>query len=534
MNKQLSLLNKTLIIGVIILFFSINLVPVKGNIPFSTTENNNLSDKFTWPEKSTVHFINKLYFQDEFIINVITQMNESLYLGYLENITAFGPRVTGTTACHEAGDYIYNELENMGLDVRYHYWNYLGYSDRNIEATLYGTNETSNAIYIICGHYDTVSGCPGADDDASGVATVLSAAFILSKYSFDYTIRFLAFSGEEQWMLGSHEYAREAYENGDNIIAVLNVDMIGFALTSTQGSFIKIYKNVASTWISDFTISVSQEYYDYIFLEVIPLGESPSDQLYFWEYGYDGVFYHEYEFNYYYHTPNDTIENMNITYATKFSKLIIATLSLLAQLSSYPPATPTISGPTNGTAGKQYNFTVVTIDPDEDNVYYYIDWGDGTSSGWIGPYSSGIEIIASHIWDISGTYLIRAKAKDNLSNFESNWSEPLIINIEYIIDIQKIKGGFFRINALIKNNYGAAITDVHWNITIDGGAFIGKKTSGRIDIPMDEEATIKSRLILGFGPIEVTVTAEIPEYSETISRGGFIYLFYIQINPGGE
>jgi len=268
---------------------------------------------------------------NDFIIDVIEQMNETLYLGYLENITAFGPRVTGTSSCHEAGEYIYDEFEGMGLEVRYHYWSYGGYSDRNIEATLVGINETSDAKYIICGHYDTVANCPGADDDASGVATVLSAAYILRQYNFNHTIHFIAFSGEEQWMLGSHEYAREAYENGDNIIAVLNVDMIGFAITSTHGSKIKVYKNDASKWLSDLTINISQEYYDYILLDVISLGEEPSDQLYFWEYGYDGLFYHEYEFNYYYHTPQDTIENMNITYGTKCSKLILATLAKLLE-----------------------------------------------------------------------------------------------------------------------------------------------------------------------------------------------------------
>ncbi len=268
---------------------------------------------------------------NDFIIDVIEQMNETMYLGYLENITAFGPRVTGTSACHEAGDYIYDEFVGMDLEVRYHNWSYGGYSDRNIEATLFGINETSDAIYIICGHYDTVANCPGADDDASGVATVLSAANILCQYDFNHTIRFVAFSGEEQWMLGSHEYAREAYENGDNIIAVLNVDMIGFAITSNHGSKIKVYKNDASKWISDFTINISQEYYDYILLDVISLGEAPSDQYYFWEYGYDGLFYHEYEFNYYYHTPQDTIENMNITYGTKCSKLILATLTKLLE-----------------------------------------------------------------------------------------------------------------------------------------------------------------------------------------------------------
>jgi len=472
----------------------------------------------------------------DFIIDVIEQVNETMYLGYLENLTAFGPRVTGTPACEAAGDYLYNEFQSMGLEVRYHNWSYGGYQDRNIEATLPGTNETSDAIYIICGHYDTVANCPGADDDGSGVATVLSAANILNQYAFDHTVRFVAFSGEEQWMLGSHEYAREAWENGDNIVAVLNVDMIGFAITSTHGNNIKVHKNVASKWVSDFTINVSEVYYDYIHLEVIPLGEAPSDQLYFWEYGYNGIFYHEYEFNYYYHTPQDTIENMNITYATKCSKLIVATLAELAQLSSTPPDAPTISGVINGIEGIEYDFTVVTIDPDNDEVYYYVDWSDGTSTGWIGSYASGEEVIVNHAWDDPGTYEIRAKAKD-IYGVSSDWSEPHTITIVEgpKLEIGAITGGLFKVRATIKNIGDLDATNVNWSIKLDGGVFIGKETKDTItSLAIDSEETITSKLILGLGATTVRVTAESAEgVSDTREQTGFVFLFFIKVNPGG-
>jgi len=473
---------------------------------------------------------------NDFIIDVIEQMNESMYLGYLANITAFGPRVTGTSACQEAGDYIYDEFESMDLEVRFHNWSYSGYSDRNIEATLFGTNETSDSIYIICGHYDTVVNCPGADDDASGVATILSAAYILRQYAFYHTIRFVAFSGEEQWMLGSHEYAREAYENGDNIIVVLNVDMIGFAITSTHGNKIKIYKNDASKWISDLTINVSQEYYDYILLEVVPLGEAPSDQWYFWEYGYDGVFYHENEFNYYYHTPQDTIENMNITYATKCSKLIIASLAKLNKLSSTPPDAPTISGPTNGKVGLEYDFTLVTADPDGDNIFYYIYWDDGTASEWIGPYVSGEEIIVNHSWRYPGTYEIRAKAKD-IYETVSSWSEPYLVTIVEgpIIDIGVIKGGLFKVSTEIKNTGSDEATSVNWSIKLDGGALIGKVSEGTgLNIPAGESKTVTSKLILGFGQTKIKVEGWILDgSSDTRNQGGFVLFFFIKVNPGG-
>jgi hypothetical protein len=229
-------------------------------------------------------------------------------------------------------------------------------------------------------------------------------------------------------MLGSHEYVEEAYANGDNIVAVLNVDMIGFAITTYQGKNIKVYYNDASMWLTEFTDDVSEQYYDYINLNVIPSGYAPSDQLYFWEYGYDGLFYHEYEFNDYYHTPQDTIQNMNITYATKCSKLVLATLIELAQIAKYPPEAPSIDGPTSGIVGMEYEYGFYTTDPDEDDVYYYIKWGDGQVEEWIGPYGSGEEATVNHAWTSPDDYEIRAKAKD-INNEESEWSDVYLVTI---------------------------------------------------------------------------------------------------------
>ncbi len=60
-----------------------------------------------------------------------------------------------------------------------------------------------------------------------------------------------------------------------------------------------------------------------------------------------------------------------------------------------------------------YTFYISTPqNPDGDHIYYLIDWGDGTSSGWIGPYEPGETISVSHVWSDEGTYQIKAKAKD--------------------------------------------------------------------------------------------------------------------------
>ncbi len=79
-----------------------------------------------------------------------------------------------------------------------------------------------------------------------------------------------------------------------------------------------------------------------------------------------------------------------------------------------PPEPPDILGPNRGKTGIEYEFTFVTTDPEESDVYYWIEWGDGIieQDDWIGPYSSGEEITLSHSWSKKGQKYIKAKAKD--------------------------------------------------------------------------------------------------------------------------
>jgi len=86
-----------------------------------------------------------------------------------------------------------------------------------------------------------------------------------------------------------------------------------------------------------------------------------------------------------------------------------------------PPSAPIITGETEGYYGEEYIYTFVSTDPEDHDVWHYIDWGDETNSGWLGPHSSGQEITMSHTWDEENTYTLRAKAKDTL-DVESPWS----------------------------------------------------------------------------------------------------------------
>jgi hypothetical protein len=96
---------------------------------------------------------------------------------------------------------------------------------------------------------------------------------------------------------------------------------------------------------------------------------------------------------------------------------------------SDPPATPqTPVGPTHGTRNIEYQYTTSSIDPNGDQIYYLFNWGDGTSSPWLGPYTSGIPVSNGHTWDTIGTYAVKAKARDT-NGATSGWSEPLTVSI---------------------------------------------------------------------------------------------------------
>jgi len=91
------------------------------------------------------------------------------------------------------------------------------------------------------------------------------------------------------------------------------------------------------------------------------------------------------------------------------------------QESNYPPNKPTITGETQGQYGEPYDYTFMATDPDGDDIWYFIKWGDGFCEDWIGPYSSGQDVIVSHTWGEEDTYTISAKAKD-IFDAESDWA----------------------------------------------------------------------------------------------------------------
>ncbi len=92
---------------------------------------------------------------------------------------------------------------------------------------------------------------------------------------------------------------------------------------------------------------------------------------------------------------------------------------------NHPPGKPWIKDPIEVWVGVEYTFNITFEDPEGDDIYFYIDWGDGTHSDWMGPYPSGMTVSFTHYWTEIGTYEIRSKAKD-VNGEESGWSTFII------------------------------------------------------------------------------------------------------------
>jgi hypothetical protein len=88
-------------------------------------------------------------------------------------------------------------------------------------------------------------------------------------------------------------------------------------------------------------------------------------------------------------------------------------LHAINNLDPNAPYEPIIDGPTEGKVHVEYEYKLYTDDPNGNDVYYWILWGDDyPPMEWIGPYASGEEVIVKHTYKTKGTYKIKVRAKD--------------------------------------------------------------------------------------------------------------------------
>jgi hypothetical protein len=93
-----------------------------------------------------------------------------------------------------------------------------------------------------------------------------------------------------------------------------------------------------------------------------------------------------------------------------------------------PPSNPTGFNPSWWLPGETYELLISASDPDDDMLYFFVDWGDGNTSGWIGPYESDMDVVLNHSWSHEGNYTIIVKTKDS-HEMESAGNYSFVIHV---------------------------------------------------------------------------------------------------------
>lgn len=229
----------------------------------------------------------------------------------------------------KAAQFIFERFQSFGLEAEYMQFSVTG---QNVIGTRTGS-KYPNKQYIICAHFDDVpsSGlAPGADDNGSGTCAVLEAARLLAPFTFDYTVKFIAFDEEEQGLIGSEHYVDTAFANGDSIMGVINLDMISWDGDSDySASLFCISQNSIFT---NYVKNAFNLYTPIMVPGVIIQNMSGSDHYYFQSHGYKALCGIESmnDFNPYYHTINDKFLNVKMPYFLNFTRGAIAALMTFA------------------------------------------------------------------------------------------------------------------------------------------------------------------------------------------------------------
>ncbi|MFC2172142.1 M20/M25/M40 family metallo-hydrolase [Acidobacteriota bacterium] len=256
-----------------------------------------------------------------------------------------------------AVEYIVQECVQAGLDPELLY--YPGLKDDtyiNIVAEIPG-EVNPDTVYVLCAHFDSRSEesmtvAPGADDNGTGVAFLLSAARILQAYRFENTIRIIFFSAEETARWGSTHYTEWLFNQGESVAGALNFDMFGWDGDNDRLMQVHVGTIPESAVLGQVFYDVNDLYLLGLNVEIYAedvIGTF-SDHVSFWEYGWPAFSALEHmlppggpdtDVNPGYHTTSDTYDGVTLSYAADIARSGLGTAASVAvpiQACS-PPAT---------------------------------------------------------------------------------------------------------------------------------------------------------------------------------------------------
>lgn len=317
--------------------------------------------------------------------------------------------------------------------IEEHSFQFSGETWKNIVLTIPGFSHPDEII-LATAHLDSLSPeplrfAPGAEDNASGTATLLEMARLFRHYRFDRTIRLIWFTGEEQGFIGSKAYIRDFGITG--VIGVINFDMFGYDRDGDRCFEIHAGTYPASKLLSTCMEKIISTYNLDLTADLVDgYNMTFSDHAPFWDAGVPALEILENHFynasglgcggtrdpNPYYHTEKDTIENISIPTGFSIAQAGIAAIASLAKIQS-----PCFQ-----------NAPIITLQDSSGNLFLRWTALENALQYRViransGCHSTGIVVAETpfHVWEVSEDlsgftgYTVEAIAQEGCTSFPS-------------------------------------------------------------------------------------------------------------------
>jgi len=359
----------------------------------------------------------------------------------IRSLTSFNNRFYTTTSGAQASDWIANEWRNLSSSMtkaNVEQVAHSGYNQKSVVLTIEGSEKPDEWV-IVGGHLDSTIGshtdehtiAPGADDDASGIASVSEIIRVLAENNFKpkRSVAFMAYAAEEVGLRGSQDIANRYKAQGKNVVSVLQLDMTNYKGSAEDIVFITDYTD---SNLTQFLASLIDTYIPNLTYGYDRCGYACSDHASWHNAGYSAAMPFESKFNDYnpkIHTSQDTLENSDLTggHAVKFTKLGLSYVVELASATDIEPPVDNVlkdGVPKTGLSGarssqQSYTFELATqksltftTQGGSGDVDLYVKYGSPASkSNWdCRPYRNGNSETCRFDQAAPGTYHVMLDA----------------------------------------------------------------------------------------------------------------------------
>ncbi|MFD2176415.1 M20/M25/M40 family metallo-hydrolase [Veronia pacifica] len=350
------------------------------------------------------------------IPNWLGQVQESRITDMIRSLSNFTNRFYTTTHGVNSANYIHDEWQSLASgrsDMTVEKYNHRDWPQDSVILTFKGHTKPDE-IVVIGGHLDSTVGrstgentrAPGADDNASGIATFTEVIRVLASqpnFKPDRTLQFMGYAAEEVGLKGSAEIAAEYKNTNKDVKGVLQLDMTNYHGSMDDFYFISDYTNDEQT---RFLKSLVSEYLPEYRANSTACGYACSDHASWHRNGFPASMPSESKFgehNKAIHTVNDTLAQSGhaAAHAFKFAKLALVYAVEMTDLGGDSLESP-VAGFSYSKDGSTVAFTDQSTD-DKGIVDYRWSFGDGNESTMTSP---------RHTYSSAGTYSVRLTVTD--------------------------------------------------------------------------------------------------------------------------